>query len=699
MTNNSTYMRPVIPAGNSFYINIALDKFIDGAYDEFDLTKATDLKVYLICATHNTEIPLPYEIIPGIDNVLKCFVDYRLLHTTSYGIAVEGYDEHDIHFRFLMLPKEGFLVVNNTSGMKVTDDVQIVDISGRVGWGIQTDGDLSNYYTKTEVNNIIAQIEVELGNTYTKEEINQLLTQYPTKTEINTRFNDYYTKTQTDNLLNQKANKSELATVATTGDYDDLDNKPDLSVYATQSDLVTKQDVLISGVNIKTINEQSILGTGNITIQGGGGDNDEANEVTANALYDLNERLSEAEFNIELIPPQLTDLQEDVNSSLEEMNTTINEQFTEIDDEFKSAALVIENLNTNKQDTLVSGVNIKTINSESIIGTGNIVIQGSTQVNSDWNATTGVEMILNKPSIQTNYVIDYSKTYLTFEAIQDTTFTFTRNALQYSLDNGTTWISLSASTASPTVTAGNKIMWKQNNLTPDTNYGLGTFSATGNFNAYGNTMSLYYGDNFIGQTDLTGKEYALAKLFYNNTYLKDASNLILPAKTLSNACYYEMFYGCTALKPAPELPATTLATNCYVEMFYNCTSLTTAPELPAATLTNYCYQKMFNKCTHLNFIKCQAINLNATNCLQYWTTNVATSGKFIKALSITSWPSGTSGIPSNWTVYTYSEYEYPYRYEIPSPTGIVYSSTNGLKIEVVNALPASPDSNTIYIVN
>ena len=496
------------------------------------------------------------------------------------------------------------------------------------------------------------------------------------------------------------AETNDLATVATTGDYDDLDNKPDLSTYATQSDLATKQDVLISGVNIKTINEQSILGTGNITIEGGG--DDEANEVTANALYDLNERLSEAEVNIELIPgeimPQLADLQTDVNSSLKEMDTTMNEQFTEIDDEFKSAALVIENLNTNKQDTLVSGVNIKTINNESIIGTGNIVV-GSTQVNSDWNATTGVEMILNKPSIQTNYVIDYSKTYLTFEAIQDTTFTFTRNALQYSLDNGATWTLLSASTASPTVTAGNKIMWKQNNLTPDTNYGLGTFSATGNFNAYGNTMSLYYGDNFIGQTDLTGKEYALAKLFYNNTYLKDASNLILPAKTLSNACYYEMFYGCTALKPAPELPATTLATNCYVEMFYNCTSLTTAPELPAATLTNYCYQKMFNKCTHLNFIKCKAINLNATNCLQYWTTNVATSGKFIKALSITSWPSGTSGIPSNWTVYTYSEYEYPYRYEIPSPTGIVYSSTNGLKIEVVSALPASPDSNTIYIIN
>ena len=33
----------------------------------------------------------------------------------------------------------------------------------------------------------------------------------------------------------------------------------------------SKQDLLISGTNIKTINQQSILGSGNITLQGGGG--------------------------------------------------------------------------------------------------------------------------------------------------------------------------------------------------------------------------------------------------------------------------------------------------------------------------------------------------------------------------------------------------------------------------------------------
>lgn len=53
-----------------------------------------------------------------------------------------------------------------------------------------------------------------------------------------------------------------------------LDDIPDgstrkLSDYATTTQLATKQDALVSGTNIKTINNESILGSGNITIEGG----------------------------------------------------------------------------------------------------------------------------------------------------------------------------------------------------------------------------------------------------------------------------------------------------------------------------------------------------------------------------------------------------------------------------------------------
>ena len=142
-------------------------------------------------------------------------------------------------------------------------------------------------------------------------------------------------------------------------------------------------------------------------------------------------------------------------------------------------------------------------------------------------------------------------------------------------------------------------MWKQTGLTPEPGYGIGTFSSTGNFNVSGNIMSLYYGDEFIGQKDLTGKISAFYVLFFGCNKLVNAENLILPATTLTDYCYESMFDGCTSLTKAPELPATTLADFCYNNMFYCCTSLVTAPELPATTLAPGCYSYMFNNCTSL----------------------------------------------------------------------------------------------------
>lgn len=44
-----------------------------------------------------------------------------------------------------------------------------------------------------------------------------------------------------------------------------------LSTKANTSSLTAKQNTLISGTNIKTLNGQSILGSGDMTISGGGG--------------------------------------------------------------------------------------------------------------------------------------------------------------------------------------------------------------------------------------------------------------------------------------------------------------------------------------------------------------------------------------------------------------------------------------------
>ena len=64
---------------------------------------------------------------------------------------------------------------------------------------------------------------------------------------------------------------------------------------------------------------------------------------------------------------------------------------------------------------------------------------------------------------------NYAKDYFTFEAVEDNTFKFTRAGLFYSLDNGNTWVKLGANTATPTVSTGNKILFK------------GTMSPSGSF--------------------------------------------------------------------------------------------------------------------------------------------------------------------------------------------------------------------------
>ena len=217
---------------------------------------------------------------------------------------------------------------------------------------------------------------------------------------------------------------------------------------------------------------------------------------------------------------------------------------------------------------------------------------------------------------------DYSKEYLTIKAVSDATVVFYKTSdeisrtIQYS-KNKRTWETISFGNFSDkdipeaykvSLLAGEKLYLKGSNSA----YGdeRGNYCSInineGSGNISGNIMSLIYGDNFYGQTVLD-TPYSFHRLFasirigvmyeYNN--IIDASNLILPATTLADNCYFFMFESCISLTTAPELPATTLADGCYFGMFDNCESLTTAPELHATTLADGCYSQMFQYCTSL----------------------------------------------------------------------------------------------------
>ncbi len=137
-------------------------------------------------------------------------------------------------------------------------------------------------------------------------------------------------------------------------------------------------------------------------------------------------------------------------------------------------------------------------------------------------------------------------------------------------------------------------------------------------------------------------------MFNDCTSLTQAPEL--PATTLTKNCYASMFQGCTSLATAPSiLPATTLSNNCYNSMFQSCKNLAQAPELPATTLVDKCYYYMFYNCAKLNYIKCLATDISATDCTGSWLFSTSPTGTFVKHPDAT-WTTGDSGIPTGWTV-------------------------------------------------
>ena len=74
-------------------------------------------------------------------------------------------------------------------------------------------------------------------NFYTKEQIDTILEGFSGGTGGGGTSGDYYTKSEIDTKLTSKANTSDLATVAITGSYNDLLDKPTLSNYYTKSEV------------------------------------------------------------------------------------------------------------------------------------------------------------------------------------------------------------------------------------------------------------------------------------------------------------------------------------------------------------------------------------------------------------------------------------------------------------------------------
>ena len=225
----------------------------------------------------------------------------------------------------------------------------------------------------------------------------------------------------------------------------------------------------------------------------------------------------------------------------------------------------------------------------------------------------------------------FAAQYLTIEALESGTFRIYCN-VDYSV-NGAAWETSPAdNTTNLSLAQGDKVRFRADGVGIVTG---ATFATTIKFNVYGNIESLEYGDDFLGKTEIRTEAGAFAKLFFGASGLISAENLILPATTLKPYCYGNnsnldgMFRNCSSLIAAPALPATTLVEGCYYNMFYGCTSLETGPDLLFEKFATLSCKSMFQNCSKLIYVKCLANNPSNDNC-GWWLGGISTTGTLVK---------------------------------------------------------------------
>lgn len=224
--------------------------------------------------------------------------------------------------------------------------------------------------------------------------------------------------------------------------------------------------------------------------------------------------------------------------------------------------------------------------------------------------TTGFTVRGLNSGNELHIAVDSLANYLTIESRDDSnTITWSsydqNHTLEYSTNGGETWATMTLTSVNgryewthtmgmleTVMFRGNNDFYAYNTNSATTNYEGCYFSSTGEFEVYGNIMSLLSGENFVNSSFQT--KYTFAGLFKNSSVVK-ADSLVLP-NSVSAYCYSQMFMGCNSLTEAPELPATALAAGCYANMFNGCSALENMPNLPATLLAEYCYHQMFAYC-------------------------------------------------------------------------------------------------------
>lgn len=301
----------------------------------------------------------------------------------------------------------------------------IVNITERLASKLDTatyNSEKSSFATKDELNSKADASAITNMATQTWVQDQGYLTEVPS---------NYVTDSE---LTEGLAGKQDKGDYALKSDLNTLATKEELATKADTSALSSKQDTLVSGTNIKTINGGSILGSGNLVIQSGTSNWDDiqgkpqfAGVATSGDYNDLIHKPTIPDVSGLATKEEIADMETKSNAaatyatkqeipSLEgyltetvasetyatkqelgnKLNTaTYNSEKAGFETKENAAATyqvkgdyATKQEIAGKQDTLVSGTNIRTINGHSVLGAGDITIQAGGTIDTAMSDTS-----------------------------------------------------------------------------------------------------------------------------------------------------------------------------------------------------------------------------------------------------------------------------------------------------------------------
>ena len=242
--------------------------------------------------------------------------------------------------------------------------------------------DLSTYALKSELPTKVSELEND-SQFVTEAEVSGDLANKADKQYVDEQLALKADSTTVESLSEEVATNSTdistlKSTVAENGEkIDSLDKE-----------MATKQDTLVSGTNIKTINNESLLGEGNITIDAeipylviypsriAYGDFDavyksiQENKPCNIYLY--------GELSFYFIAAEMFGISgANISAAFHSEASGIHRLHIAT---ISSTSVTTQDLTFDYQEKLVSGTNIKTINDQDILGEGNIVIDGGSSI-------------------------------------------------------------------------------------------------------------------------------------------------------------------------------------------------------------------------------------------------------------------------------------------------------------------------------